>query len=249
MDANQQTRDGGAMNKFRLAALMVVGALSLGVLLVLILSVSGPPDAAQARAVDPSPASSAGQSAAITPAASSGGPTLDSGEPETGVVLPAGETATPNASAAGDGNQFTPPEKTALKYPNLGSMLNQMVARVEAEEASAEDAAGDAPVHQAESVAVTIHLSGNVDGVVSFLEDHGGPPRNVGGDYTKPTCRCPCWGQSRNSPASSGCGQSSRRSRAAAARQPSANPLRDALPRPGTPHRHIKPHKFRGFGG
>ena len=119
-DANQQTRDGGAMNRFRLAALIVVGALSLGVLLVLILSVSGPPDAAQARAVDPSPAGSAGQGAAITPAASSGGPTLDSGEPETGVVLPAGETATPNASAAGDGNQFTPPGKDRIEVPQPG---------------------------------------------------------------------------------------------------------------------------------
>ena len=90
MDANQQTRDGGAMNRFRLAALIAVGALSLGVLLVLILSVSGPPDAAQARAVDPSPAGAVGQGTAITPAVPSGGPTLDSGEPETGVVLPAG---------------------------------------------------------------------------------------------------------------------------------------------------------------
>ena len=188
------------MNKFRLAALMVVGALSLGVLLVLILSVSGPPDATQGRAVDPSPAGAAGQGAAITPAASSGGPTLDSGEPETGVVLPAGETATPNASAAGDGNQFTPPEKTALKYPNLGSMLNQMVARVEAEETSAEDAAGDAPVHQAESVAVTIHLSGNVDGVVSFLKDHGGSPRNVGGDYIEAYVPVSLLGQTSEQP-------------------------------------------------
>ena len=114
--------------------------------------------------------------------------------------MPAGETATPNASAAGDGNQFTPPEKTALKYPNLGSMLNQMVVRVEAEETSAEDAAGDAPVHQAESVAVTIHLSGNVDGVVSFLKDHGGPPRNVGGDYIEAYVPVSLLGQTSEQP-------------------------------------------------
>ena len=190
MDANQQTRDGGAMNRFRLAALIVVGALSLGVLLVLILSVSGPPDAAQARtaaAVDPSPAGAAGQGAAITPTVPSGGPELDSGGSDTGVVLQAGaagasETVTPGAAADGGDDQFTIPEKTELKYPNLGSMLNQLVARVEAEVASAEDTAADAPVHRAESVAVTIHLSGNVDGVVSFLQDHGGSPRNVGGD-------------------------------------------------------------------
>ena len=40
-----------------------------------------------------------------------------------------------------------------------------------------------APVHRAESVAVTIYLSGNMDEVVSFLEDNGGDPRNVGEDY------------------------------------------------------------------
>ena len=155
----QQTRDGGAMNRFRLAALIAVGALSLGVLLVLILSVSGPPDAVQARAVDPSPAGSAGQSAAITPAASSGGPKSDSGGAANEVVLPAGETATPNASAA-----------------------------------------GDAPVHQAESVAVTIHLSGNVDGVVSFLEDHGGSARNVGGDYVEAYVPVSLLGQTSEQP-------------------------------------------------
>ena len=32
-------------------------------------------------------------------------------------------------------------------------------------------------------MAVTIHLSGNMDDVVQFLEDNGGDPRNVGEDY------------------------------------------------------------------
>ena len=90
---------------------------------------------------------------------------------------------TPGAAADGDEDQFTTPEKAELKYPNLGSMLNQMAARVEAGEATAEDAAADAPVHRAESVAVTIYLSGNVDEAVQFLEDFGGDPRNVGEDY------------------------------------------------------------------
>ena len=136
------------------------------------------------------PAGPAGQGAAITGDESSGGPELesDSGGAANEVVLPdgaagAGEPATPNASAAGDDNQFTIPEKPELKYPNPGSMLNQLVARVEAGEASAEDAAADAPVHREASVAVTIYLSGNVDGVVSFLKDNGGSPRNAGGDY------------------------------------------------------------------
>ncbi len=92
--------------------------------------------------------------------------------------------ATPAASADGDDDQFTPPpEKTELKYPNLGSHLDQLVASVEAGEASAEDAAADTPVHSGGAVAVTIYLSGNVDDVVAFLEDNGGDPRNVGQDY------------------------------------------------------------------
>ena len=90
---------------------------------------------------------------------------------------------TPGAAADGEADQFSIPEKTELKYPNLGSRLDQLVARAEEGEATAEDAAGDAPVHRAELVAVTIYLSGNVDDVVSFLEDFGGDPRNVGEDY------------------------------------------------------------------
>ena len=90
-----------------------------------------------------------------------------------------------NAPAAhGEGpDQYAIPEKAELKYPNLGSHLDQLVASVEAGETSAEEAAEDAAIHLAESVAVTIHLSGNVDDVVTFLEDNGGDPRNVGEDY------------------------------------------------------------------
>ena len=86
-------------------------------------------------------------------------------------------------ATASDDTLPTLPEKRELKYPNLGSRLDQMVVSVEEGEVSAKEAAEDAPVHQEASVAVTIHLSGNVDGVVSFLEDNGGSPRNVGGDY------------------------------------------------------------------
>ena len=75
------------------------------------------------------------------------------------------------------------PEKKALKYPNLGSHLNQLVASVEAGQATAEKAAEGAAIHQGESVAVTIHLSGNADDVAQFLEDNGADPRNVGEDY------------------------------------------------------------------
>lgn len=69
------------------------------------------------------------------------------------------------------------------KYPNLGSQLNQLVASVEEGQLSAKQAAADSPIHSSDSVAVTIHLSGNVDDVVQFLEDNGGAPRNIGEDY------------------------------------------------------------------
>ena len=75
------------------------------------------------------------------------------------------------------------PEKAGLSYPSLGSRLDQLVASVEAGQTTAQDAASNSPVHSGGSVAVTIYLSGNVDEVVSFLEDNGGDPRNVGEDY------------------------------------------------------------------
>ena len=34
-------------------------------------------------------------------------------------------------------------------------------------------------------MAVTIYLSGSVDGVVAFLEENGGDPRNVDEDYVE----------------------------------------------------------------
>ena len=91
--------------------------------------------------------------------------------------------ATPNVYGGGDDTLPTLPEKPELKYPNLGSNLDQLVASVEKGETSAKEAAEDAPVHQEASVAVTIYLSGNLDDVVKFLEDNGGSPRNVGEDY------------------------------------------------------------------
>ena len=91
--------------------------------------------------------------------------------------------ATPNVYGGGDDTLPTLPEKSELKYPNLGSSLDQIVVSVEEGEVSAKEAAEDAPVHQEASVAVTIYLSGNLADVVSFLKDNGGSPRNVGEDY------------------------------------------------------------------
>ena len=91
--------------------------------------------------------------------------------------------ATPNVYGGGDDTLPTLPEKRELKYPNLGSNLDQLVASVEKGETSAKEAAEDAPVHQEASVAVTIYLSGNLADVVKLLEGNGGSPRNVGEDY------------------------------------------------------------------
>ena len=79
--------------------------------------------------------------------------------------------------------QFTAPEKTEQKYPQLGSTLGDLIAKVEAGEVTLEEAAQEAPLYRGESVAVTFYLSGNVAGVVAFLKDKGVSPRNVGEDY------------------------------------------------------------------
>ena len=92
-------------------------------------------------------------------------------------------SAPAESQTASDDTLPTLPEKPELKYPNLGSNLDQLVTSVEEGETSAKEAAEDAPVHQETSIAVTIHLSGNVDDVVKFLEDNDGSARNVGEDY------------------------------------------------------------------
>ena len=92
--------------------------------------------------------------------------------------------STPRSDRTGGDNQAPlVQDQGDLKYPNLGSRLDGLVASVQAGQATAEEAARDAAVHRGASVAVTIHMSGNADEVVAFLEDHGGDPRNVGEDY------------------------------------------------------------------
>ena len=92
----------------------------------------------------------------------------------------------PRSGGNGEDNQAPPiPDKGELKYPNLGSRLEELVASVEAGDATAEEAASGAAMHSGASVAVTIYLSGGVDQVVAFLEENGGDPRNVGEDYVE----------------------------------------------------------------
>ena len=92
----------------------------------------------------------------------------------------------PRSGGTGGDDQALPiPDKGELKYPNLGSRLDDLAASVEAGQTTAEEAAKGAAVHSGASVAVTIYLSGGVDEVVAFLEEHGGDPRNVGEDYVE----------------------------------------------------------------
>ena len=85
--------------------------------------------------------------------------------------------------ATGAADQFTVPERVELKQPKLGSALDDLIARIETGDVSPEEAAQEAPLHQGGSVAVTIHLSGNVDEVVRYLEANGGATISVGEDY------------------------------------------------------------------
>ena len=81
------------------------------------------------------------------------------------------------------------PEKAQLKYPRLGSRLNNLVVRVEEGETSAQEAADSAPMRREGSVAVTVHLSGNVADMVGFLEDNGGVRATWARTISRPTCR------------------------------------------------------------
>ena len=103
---------------------------------------------------------------------------------------------------ADDGDMILPvPEKTELTYPRLGSMLDQLVAGFETGDASARIADAGALLHRESSVAVTIYLvPGNVDAVVSFLEDNGGSPRNVGEDYIEAYVPTSLLGQTSEQP-------------------------------------------------
>ena len=96
------------------------------------------------------------------------------------------EAPFPRSDGTSEDNQAPPiPDKGELKYPNLGSRLDELVARVAAGQATAEEAASGAAMQSGASVAVTIYLSGGADEVVAFLEENGGDPRNWGEDYVE----------------------------------------------------------------
>ena len=87
------------------------------------------------------------------------------------------------STAADGGDQPTVPEKPQLAHPNLSTHLNYLADGYGSGQMSQQQAAGQAPIHSGESVAVTIYLDDHVSDVVSYLEDNGGDARNVGSDY------------------------------------------------------------------
>ncbi len=119
--------------------------------------------------------------APVTPPTATPGPTVSPAMGEgTGPIR--GTIVTP-APAQDGATPINIPEKTEPEHPKAGAKLNEMLARVESGEISAEEAAREAPVHQGELVGVTIYLSGNQDAVVSFLEDNGGSNVTLRDDY------------------------------------------------------------------
>ncbi len=99
------------------------------------------------------------------------------------VVLIALAATMSTVFADGDDDQVILPQKAEAQYPALGSVLNQVVARAGRGPAMSKHAAASALMFQENSVAVTIHLSGYVGEMVTFLANNGGDTRNVGDDY------------------------------------------------------------------
>ena len=96
-------------------------------------------------------------------------------------------TATPDEDS---GVQDLPPMQGKVnppQYPNMDSNLNRTTREAETGGFTTQAmtaAAGGAPIHREESVAVTIYLTeGYAQSVWDFLESNGGDPRNIGVDY------------------------------------------------------------------
>ena len=129
------------------------------------------PAATPVSAASPTPTPAAGTSspeATATPA-SGAAPVVSS--PVAGPT-PTAVVAAPPGPSTGT-TRFTLSRGPELKHPKVGSLLDDLIAGVQAGEISAEEAAQEAPLHRGDSIGVAIHLSGNVESVVRFLESNG----------------------------------------------------------------------------
>lgn len=75
------------------------------------------------------------------------------------------------------------PEIPDIKHPNLGYALDKKVSEHQTDNSASRNNGGEDATTQPPPVPVIIHLSENVDAVVTFLQDNGGDPRNTGDDY------------------------------------------------------------------
>ncbi len=64
-------------------------------------------------------------------------------------------------------------------------MLSQLAQNVQDGYSTAHDAASQAPMHAADSIAVTFYLNGDTAPLLAFLRANGGDPRNIGDDYVE----------------------------------------------------------------
>ena len=115
---------------------------------------------------------------------------LPSGSNVASVHAQASDTRTPEAtSEQGEesGSMNLPSDEGKLKppqYPNMDSNLNHIVQQVETGQFTAQAAVANAPLHQEESIAVTLYIAESyVESIVEFLEDNDASPRNIGVDY------------------------------------------------------------------
>ena len=93
-------------------------------------------------------------------------------------------TATPTPAASAPDFPPPPPKRTR-PLGNLDSMLSQLASSVQGGYSTAHDAASQAPMHAADSVAVTFYLNGDTAPLLAFLRANGGDPRNIGDDYVE----------------------------------------------------------------
>ena len=95
------------------------------------------------------------------------------------------ETGAPQA--AGDGGpQLAPMEKPKLRYPRLGSNLDNIATQAENRKSTAGKDGREPSQGPEAPLAITIHISTGADAVqatANFIEENGGSPRNIGPDY------------------------------------------------------------------
>ena len=162
-------------------ALLIVGATLIAIAAIFILfSRCDGPSSTPVPTLTPVPTATATATPTLTPV-----PTATATATQTLTPVPTSTaTATPPPIPA-PAQGFPVPDKEDLESPELGTALDDLVSRIESGEVTEEEAASEAPVSRGKTVAVTIHLASNVDGVVRFLEDNNVTPRHIGEDYVE----------------------------------------------------------------